>query len=221
MQVAVKTTSAPAAPKSDFGRFVLADVKKGEAAHAFRLQMIAAAIMEGYKGNPNGLTEAVAAAQGKSTIARAYQAGLAALPTVTKLPYVGAWTRTENADLRKQAHDMTDEAVGLFGAAFDAVVTGDKADAKAKRDAKKAELEAKAKAEAEAAEPEMPEAPAASPDAIEVDIATALEAVIAAVQQGVLDDDELVMLRLALAGADEALPALLGSSNPLLTAQAH
>jgi hypothetical protein len=194
--------------KSEFGRFVLADVKKGDAAHAFRLQMIASAILEGYKGNPNGLTEAKQAAEGKSTIARAYQAGLASLPVVTKLAYVGAWARTENADIRKQAATLADEATGVFGAAFDAVYTAEKNAAKAKRDAKAA------------AQPTTPTVTPAT-DEQAIDVSDAVEAVTLAIQQGMLSVDELLMLRLALVTQDDTAPADLLTRTPaLLMAQA-
>jgi hypothetical protein len=231
MQVIVKTTSTPVAPKSEFGRFVLADVKKGDAAHAFRLSMIASAVLEGYKGNPNGLIEATAAAQGRSTIARAYQAGLSSLPAITKLAYVGAWARTENAGIRKQAHDLTDEATGLFGAAFDAVFTEEKAKAKAKRDMAReaAEQGLKEKEAAAQGEPsdaaEAIEAALAAAAGLEqaVDIGAAVEAVVMAVQQGMLAADEVVLLRAALAAYDDSntnTPDLLTRTPVLLMAQA-
>jgi hypothetical protein len=213
---------ATIAPQSEVARFVLADIKGGESAHNYRMAIVARAILEAYKGNPNNLTEAKTFSAGKSRKAKAYQAAFEALPTATKLPYVGKWDAAVNADIRAEATKLCAAAEFAFESAFLTATVN----AKLEADAVKAAKPAAEEAPAEEAEPKADPVMIAD---VQVDIGAAVEAVAQAVQQGLLQADEMVMLRASLAvydasqteGQDVALSALLAATPVLLQAQAH
>lgn len=220
------TIKSTIAPQSAVARFVLADIKGGESAHNYRMAVIATAILEAYKGNPNNLTEAQTFSAGKSRKAKAYQAAFEALPTTTKLPYVGKWDAACNATIRAQAATLCKAAEFAFESAFLTATINAKLEADAvKAVAAQAKVDAPAEASTEADPTDTPDMVA---DGVTIDIGAAVEAVAMAVQQGMLQVDEMTLLRAALAsfdaaqieGQDVALSSLLTSTPRLLMAQA-
>ena len=217
----IKTTIAP---QSAVARFVLADIKGGESAHNYRMSVIATAILEGYKGNPNNIKEAQTFSSGKSRKAKAYQAAFEALPLVSKLPYVGKWDAACNATIRAEAAALCKAAEFAFESAFLTATVNAKLEADATK-ATAAQAKADAPAEsAEAQDDDMPEQPRVA-DGVAVDIGAAVEAVAMAVQQNMLEADEMLIIRAALAAYDAAhadmAPAdLLAHTPVLLMAQA-
>lgn len=217
----IKTTVAP---QSAVARFVAGDIKGGETAHNYRMSVIATAILEGYKGNPNNIAEARVFSAGKSRKAKAYQAAFTALPTITKLPYVGKWDAACNADIRAQATALCKAAEFEFESAYLSTIEAAALEAAATKEAK-ADAPAVVAAALKAAADDAPDMVA---DGVAVDIGAAVEAVALAVQQGMLEADEVVLLRAALAsfdaaqpqGEDVALSTLLQSTPRLLMAQA-
>jgi hypothetical protein len=214
------TIKSTIAPQSAVARFVASDIKGGETAHNYRMSVIATAILEGYKGNPNNIAEAKVFSAGKSRKAKAYQAAFTALPTITKLPYVGKWDAACNADIRAQAAALCKDAEFAFESAYLSTIEAAALEAAANKPTKpapdapavvQAALQAAAQGEQEQA----------------VDIGAAVEAVAMAVQQGMLEADEVVLLRAALAaydavqeGEDVALSTLLSRTPVLMMAQA-
>lgn len=194
------------APQSAVARFVAADIKGGETAHNYRMSVIATAILEGYKGNARNLAEAVTFTAGKSRKAKAYQAAFQALPTIEKLPFVGKWDAAVNADIRAQAAALSQAAEFAFETAFLTALDNAAAEAAAAKAAKPAPAPSPEASEAiEAALMAAATAEAkATVDSEVVDIGAAVEAVALAVQQGMLQADEMVLLRAALAAYDEA-----------------
>lgn len=221
-------TPATVAPQSQVARFVQADIKGGEAAHNFRMSIIAAAILESYKGNYRNMAEAAALTTGKSKKARAYKAGFEAVGVIGKLAYTGKWDSADNKAVREQAHILSQAAEFAFESAFLTVMDAPaERAASAKPTAKEqaaqlAEELAAAKAELAAHTPMV-----AQNDSPMVDIGDAVEAVAEAVKQGVLQADEVLILRAALASYDAAqtgdadLAHLLTSTPALLQQQAH
>ena len=230
------TIKSTVAPQSAVARFVLADIKGGESAHNYRMTVVATAILEAYKGNPNNIAEAKTFSAGKSRKAKAYQAAFGALEllpdALVKLPYVGKWDASHNAMVREQAALLCKAAEFAFESAFLTATVNAKLEADA---AKAVAAQAKLDAPAEAStETEPTDAPDMVADGVTVDIGAAVEAVAMAVQQGMLQVDEMVILRAALASYDAAqdtgphqitgddmVRALLTATSPLVQAQAH
>lgn len=109
-------------------------------AHGLRLSLLEQAIIVALLGNATQVTDAAAAAAGKTQLARAWRAGFAALPsTIARLPYTGKATDAVRAEAAKQAAPM----LAAFDAAFLEVAPlapaekteEEKAAAKAKREA--------------------------------------------------------------------------------------
>jgi hypothetical protein len=123
---------------SSFARFVLGDIKGGDAAHAYRKEIIATAIEQAYKGNYSPITEAATLTEGKAKKARAYAAGFAALGKVgdtdgiVKVSYIGSLNSHENKSAREEIANKTAASVSAFFAAFD-VVMAEKGEKKTKK----------------------------------------------------------------------------------------
>jgi hypothetical protein len=123
---------------SSFARFVLGDIKGGDAAHAYRKEIITTAIEQAYKGNYSPITEAMTLTEGKAKKARAYAAGFAALGKigdtdgVIKVQYIGSLNAHENKPAREEIAAKTTASVNAFFAAFD-VVMAEKAEKKPKK----------------------------------------------------------------------------------------
>jgi hypothetical protein len=123
---------------SSFARFVLGDIKGGDAAHAYRKEVMATAIEQAYKGNYSPITEAMTLTEGKAKKARAYAAGFAALGKIgdvdgiIKVQYIGSLNSHENKSAREEIAAKTSASVNAFFAAFD-VVMAEKAEKKAKK----------------------------------------------------------------------------------------
>lgn len=214
MATVIKTAIAP---QSAVARFVAADIKGGETAHNYRMSVIATAILEGYKGNARNLAEAVTFTTGRSRKARAYQAAFQALPTIEKLPFVGKWDAAANTEIRAQAAALSKDAEFAFETAFLSALDNAAAEAAAAK-AAKPEPEPDAPAAIETA---LQAAAQAEVDADVVDIGAAVEAVAMAVQQGMLQADEMVLLRAALAAYDEAQSVHLPTSADTTTINAN
>lgn len=236
-------------PQGETARFLLADVKGKDAAASFRVSIIRTAIMETMKGNPRNLKEAVdlVAQLNASDKQRSYVAGFAAITDVSEVTRTvdgkqvkrtGKWTDADNADLRELADTMTAAYTERFANAYAGSLAAQNearkvklAAAKAKKATELAPAQAAALADADAVTAALSSTVQhAMPEAAEVVIADAVDAVTRAIQQGLLDADELVMLRLALASYDEghadahsseALAHLLTATPALLAAQAH
>lgn len=95
IRAAVNNTKA-AAPQSQFGQFVLGDMKGGSAAHEFRMTMVSAAIREALKGNSRALLEARDIATGKSKKALSYFDGFAAIGIPARIAYAGKLSDPSN-----------------------------------------------------------------------------------------------------------------------------
>jgi hypothetical protein len=123
---------------SSFARFVLGDIKGGDAAHAYRKEVMATAIEQAYKGNYSPITEAMTLTEGKAKKARAYAAGFAALGKIgdvdgiIKVQYIGSLNSHENKAAREEIAAKAAASVNAFFAAFD-VVMAEKAEKKAKK----------------------------------------------------------------------------------------
>lgn len=200
------TIKSTIAPQSAVARFVLADIKGGESAHNYRMAVIATAVLEAYKGNPNNIAEAKAFSAGKSRKAKAYQAAFGALEllpdALVKLPYVGKWDASHNAMVREQAALLCQAAEFAFESAFLTATINAKLEADAvKATAAQAKVDAPAESSTEADPTDTPDMVA---DGVTINIGAAVEAVAMAVQQGMLQVDEMTLLRAALASFDAA-----------------
>lgn len=222
-------TAAHKAPQGQFARYVAGDIKGGEVAHDFRASMVHTAILEAYKGNARNLIEAQSFTVGKSKKARAYQAGFATLADVAMIPYAGKLDTPANADIKARIHAAADASSSEFEIAFLSVFN-----APSERATKAAVTEDAASPAASpsvaAAEGEGETAPA--PATVEVGLTMAVEAVVQAVQQGLLMADEIMLLRAALAAHDAAVSApgeydvldgyaMLAEQNASASAHAH
>lgn len=216
-------TPATIAPQSAVARFVYGDIKGGEQAHEYRMSVIAAAILESFKGNFRNMLEAAKLTNGKSKKARAYHAGFAAVGTIAPLSYAGKWADASNAAIRTEAATLSQAAEFAFESAF-LTVLQEKAAPKAVKPA--------AQQPAPAAEQDAPaEAPVpATPAHVELDVADMVDTVVSAIAQGMLSSEELVMIRAALAvldgmeSADSPVMVAVNAriaANPLLQPQAH
>lgn len=226
--------SGVAAPQSQVARFVHADIKGGETAHNFRMSVIAAAILESYKGNYRNMAEAAALTTGKSKKARAYKAAFEAVGVIGKLAYVGKWDSADNKAVRAQAHTLSQKAEFAFESAFLSTMDAPVEKAAPVKGSAKAQLaEAQEELAATKAALAAHTPMVAQNDAPMVGIGEAVEAVAQAVQQGMLQSDEVLILRAALAAYDAAQTAtgvttggaelahLLAAAPALLAEQAH
>lgn len=168
--VSVDASKAAAMPVTQTGLFVRGDVKKGDAAHAFRLSIMRTAFLESLKRNPRNVAEIISESAGKSQVCAGYQAGIAAVTAMTRAmhpaetgfvpdtqvpllqPFArdGKWNDPANADLRKVAETLADAALAAFAGAWTAGIDAHKAAKAAEKD-KKAADKAAADAAAQAA----------------------------------------------------------------------
>ena len=193
------TAGAKPANVTDFGRFVLADVKGGAYKQAYRLSQVSLAIEQALKGNFTPITEAVAASQGKIDLCSAYQAGFAAVGVragscdIAKVPYTGKLADQVNKQARENIELQRQQLLSAFTGAFETCLTDIKAIAKAKAEAKKA-LKA---ATTEQEKANVAEANQASETATETDLPVGevsdincqAMSVLAALQGGLLSDE--------------------------------
>jgi hypothetical protein len=216
---------APA--QSQLARYIVADLKGGEANHAFRLSLVESAIREALKGNYNAIREAMEFAIGKSRKAAAYQAGFASIANAASAFYPDGWEKGGIAKVaytgkldsasNSEARAAIDLQTGVMITAFESAYVAHDAQAAAEAKAKAAANKAKKLAE-------QPAAPAPVSDAVEMDIGDAVHAIAAALSSGALSVDEVTALRVAMsaydslqsAGAVEVLPA--ASESPVQVA---
>jgi hypothetical protein len=223
------TSKIPAfVPVSMLGRFVLADVKGGEQAHAYRKSVMEVALREALKGNHNPLNEARrVAADGKSQRVLAWRAGLEAVGDVDKVAYQGKLDSAANKAARDEIDAATARLLSGWNTAFNSAVDAAKAASKAAKEAKTAQKDADAEqAHASALREQREQEAGDASVARDIEVADVVQAVVMAIQQGIVSGEEATMLRAALAAYDAAqteqatiLPA--GSSlSPLLQAPA-
>lgn len=185
------------APQSALARFIFGDLKGGEHKHNYAMSVIRSAIEQAYKGNTRDIPEAVALCEGKSIKAKAYHAGFHAIADmVTSVKYTGKLDSKDNAEVRALISTNTDSAFAAFERDYLAVFADAKAEAKAKKEAKAAS------AGAPATPVESGETVAADvmvADADVVDLASAVDAIVRAIDSGLLDAREMDLLRASLA----------------------
>lgn len=187
-----------AAPQSALARFIFGDLKGGEHKHNYAMTVIRAAIEQAYKGNTRDIPEAVALCTGKSAKARAYQAGFHAIADmVAPVKYTGKLADADNASVRDAIASATTHAACEFELAYLATIENIKVEAAFNRKAK-AKAAPAVDAPAVEASVEAVAAPVATVDAVVVDIATSVEAVVKAMQAGLLSADEIDGIAAAL-----------------------
>lgn len=207
-------------PQGATALFVRADVQGKEHAQTYRLHVISTAVLELLKGNPRNLKEAMelVAQLGKGKKARAYAAGFAVLSDVAPLARTGKWMDAQNADLRTQADTLTAAYVAQFASAH-AAVMAEKPAPKAKKEAAPAPAPAPVAAESAPVDTVVIE----TEETEAMDVSDVVAAAVNAIQQGMLQADELAALRAALAAYDmPAVPTeLLLLSHSTTPAVAH
>lgn len=207
-------------PQGDTALFVRADVQGKEHAQAYRLHVISVAVLELLKGNPRNLKEAVAlvAQLGKGKKARAYAAGFAVLADVAPLERTGKWMDAANADLRTQADTLTAAYVAQFASAH-ATVMAEKAAPKAKKEPAPAPAPVAAESSGDHADTIVIE----TEETESMNVGDVVAAAVTAIQQGMLQSEELAALRAALSAYDTpAVPAeLLMLTHSTAPAHAH
>lgn len=188
-------------PQSAIARFIFGELKGGEHKHDYTMSVISAAIEQAYKGNTRDIPEAVALCTGKSAKARAYHAGFHAIAEmVAPVKYVGKLADAGNAGVREQIANDARSASCEFELAYLASIQNGKVEAAFNRAAKA--KTAPAMADAMAA-PVTDAAPVMMTDSVVVDIATSVDAVVQAIQGGMLSVEERLALRVALAMVEE------------------
>lgn len=110
--------NAPVAPTSQLALFVAGDIKGGEAAHNYRMTVVATAIREALKGNSRALVEATDLCKGKSKKARSYAAGFAAVGIPARVQYAGKLDAPENEAVRAQIAALCKSLEFDFESAF-------------------------------------------------------------------------------------------------------
>lgn len=205
------------APQSALARFIFGDLKGGEHKHNYAMSVIRAAIEQAYKGNTRDIPEALALCTGKAAKARAYQAGFHAIADmVAPVKYTGKLADADNASVRDAIASATNHAACEFEIAYLATAENIKVEAAFNR---KAKAKAAPAVEAPAVAAVEAVAPVATVDAVVVDIATSVEAVIKAMQAGLLDATEVQMLRVALSAVDTdatvAFNVAMASAEPV------
>jgi hypothetical protein len=203
--------NAPIAPTSQLGLFVAGDIKGGEAAHNYRMSVVAASIREALKGNSRALVEAADLSKGKSKKARSYAAGFAAVGIPARIQYAGKLDAPENEAARAAIVAACARLELEFESAFLQVFHNDapKAEKKAKAtEATSAEATSAAGDEASATDT------SAAPVAAELEVSSIVTATISAIGGGLLLDAELdalekaIQMRRASMAADAALAAM-------------
>lgn len=190
--------NAPVAPISAIAMFVQGDIKGGEAAHNYRMQVIAASIREALKGNSRALIEAATFAIGKTKKARAYAAGFAAIGLPDDVParvqYSGKLDAPENEAARALIAERSASYEFDFESAFLTAMDAPK-EPKVKKTDPVAVVADDADDVAPVADTVAESAPVAVADMLVSDVITAA---IAAIGAGLLVDDEAANLQKAL-----------------------
>lgn len=179
-------------PNGMLSRLVQGEIKGGDAKVSFILSIVSQAVREAYKGNDRDIKAALTLCTGKAKKARAFHAGLVALGDIARVVYSGKLDAADNAAARKEINDSTDAATERFKGAF-ATVMAEKAAPKAA----KVETVAPAAAATEGTDSDVPSVDTITVES--VDVGAAVDAVAAAIQAGLLERDEITMIRAALA----------------------
>lgn len=204
---------ATAAPQSHLARFIAGELKGGETKHNYAMSVIHSAIEQALKGNQRDIPEATKLCVGKAVKARAYLAGFHVIAdSVKPIAYTGKLADAANAPVRTLIADHARAMACEFEVAFLATIENAKVEAAFVR-AAKAKAAPAAPAEGEEAAPVA--APVAMVDAVIVDIATSVQAVVDALAAGLLEAGEMTAIANALAlynaNALAAAPDLLAA----------
>lgn len=189
---AIRAT-APKAPESSFGQFVLGDIKGGSHAHEYRMTVVSAAIREALKGNSRAYLEAQAIATGNSKKAKSYFDGFAAVGLPARIAYTGKLSDPANKDIVQKIDEVTASLSADFECAF---LTRFHAPAEPKARAKKGKSEPVADDSAASA--------ASTGDSVTMDVSAVISAAATAVSTGAALAEEVELLRQALAAYDAA-----------------
>lgn len=209
---ALSGTVPSAAPQSTLARHIAADLKGGETKHNYTMSVIAAAILQAYKGNLRDIPEAVKLCAGKSVKARAYLAGFQAVQeSVRPVSYKGKLDSAENADVRDRIEGLARAAEFDFEAAYLAVFVNAKIESAANRKAKTVPVVAESVAPV--AQAESDDSAVDAGESVTVDIGTAVDAVADAIRFGMLNADELTLIRAALAMIDAPVNGYLPANS--------
>jgi hypothetical protein len=192
-------------PQSHIARFIFGELKGGEHKHDYSMGIVRTAIQQALQGNTRDIPEAVKLCTGKSVKARAYLAGFHVIAdSVKPMAYQGKLADKENVLVRQQIIDHAQFLSCEFEVAYLATIENAKIEAAFNKKAKAKTapvVAAPADAANEAVAPAS--APVMSVDSVVVDIATSVDAVVQALQAGMLSAHEIEMLALALAVAPE------------------
>lgn len=203
---------------SHLARFIAGELKGGETKHDYAMGVVHGAIEQALKGNCRDIPEATKLCGGKSVKARAYLAGFHVIAdSVKPIPYTGKLADASNAAVRSQIHDDARALACEFEVAYLATVQHAKVEAAFNKQAKAKTAPAVAAATSDETAPA--DAPVMAVEAVVVDIATSVEAVVQAMQAGLLDASELTMLRAALATLDAPLDATAAFNVAMASAE--
>lgn len=191
-----------AAPSSQLAQFVVGDIKGGEAAHNYRMQVIAASIREALKGNSRALIEAATFTSGKSKKARAYAAGFAAVGVPARVQYAGKLDAPENEAARRAIMEQSASLEFEFEAAYLTVSTAP-TEPKAP----------KAKAATSDASDTSDTSDTPAPVALDVEVMDVCGAAARAIAGGIATAAEIETIRAALAQYDAERATLVALEN--------
>lgn len=196
-------TVSAVAPQSHIARFIFGDVKGGEHKHDFAMSVVHTAIEQALKGNCRDIPEAMKFCTGKSVKARAYLAGFHVIAdSVKPVAYTGKLADAANAPVRTVIADSARHLACEFELAFLATVENAKVLAKFERDAKAKAKTAPVVAEAGADSANKGAAdtlPLPVGEVVSVDIGTSVDAVVQAMDAGMLSAAEIDAIAGALA----------------------
>jgi hypothetical protein len=189
-QLAGKTVNntAPRAPESTFGQFVLGDIKGGSAAHEYRMTVVASAIREALKGNSRALLEAKTIAEGKSKKAKAYQDGFQAVGIPARITYAGKLSDPANKAVVEQIEATARALASDFELAF---LTRLHAPAEPKEETKGKKTKGAADASAATDDASTDDTSTDTSAAPAPSIADTVHAVVTAIHSGMLDDTQI------------------------------
>lgn len=197
------------APQSHLARFIAGEIKGGETKHDYAMTVIHGAIEQALKGNQRDIPEAVKLCTGKSVKSRAYLAGFHVIAdSVKPHTYEGKLADAVNAPVRERIATEARSLACEFELAYLSTIEHAKVESAFNR-AAKVKAAAKVGATSEESTEAAPVTPVATVDAVVVDIATSVDAVVQAIKTGMLDAVELAMLRNALEFVPVAAPVAL------------
>lgn len=104
--VDVAAVKATALPVTLVGQSVRADVKKGDAAQAFRHSMVRLAVVEAVKRNPDSWNELCTESAGKTAVCVGYQAGIAAIAAMPRAVQAAECGHAMSAKGRKEGDSV-------------------------------------------------------------------------------------------------------------------